>query len=196
GGAGGGGWGGGGFREEGGMGAEAVPGELAALAMNGRLLTDGRVETYPFRIPMAWSDRIAVLRAGLKVRLAVQRYGNAAQPRPGEAPGERQQRVYDFLGDQTFAQFTGKLPADADALFRPVVPRSAGYPEQVSAGAGIGYFRLVWDRKSGLSRNIVGGSAALTEAIGAGLGPRVVLGAEARAAVQHKDGVSVRYRRG
>jgi protoporphyrinogen/coproporphyrinogen III oxidase len=182
--------------EEVGIQAEPVPGELAALAMNGRLLTDGRVETYPFRIPMAWADRIAVLRAGIKVRLAVQRYGHAAEPRPGEAPGERQQRVYDFLGDQTFSQFIGKLPADADALFRPTVTRSAGSPEQVSAGAGVGYFRLVWDRKSGLSRNIIGGSAALTEAIAVGLGSRVVLGAEVLEVAQNKDGVKVRYRRG
>jgi oxygen-dependent protoporphyrinogen oxidase len=182
--------------EEMGIRAEPVPGEFAALAMNGRLLTDGRVETYPFRVPMAWSDRIAVLRAGLKVRLAVQRYGKAAEPRPGEAPGERQQRVYDFLGNQTFSQFVGKLPADADAMFRPTVTRSAGSPEQVSAGAGVGYFRLVWDRKSGLSRNIVGGSAVLTEAIAAGLGPRIVLGAEVLEVVQNNDGVSVRYRRG
>ena len=56
-----------------GVRAEPVPGELAALAMNGRLLTDGRVETYPFRVPMAWSDRAAVLRAGLTVRRAVRR---------------------------------------------------------------------------------------------------------------------------
>lgn len=182
--------------EEMGIQAEPVPGELAALAMNGRLLTDGRVETYPFRIPMAWRDRIAVLRAGLKVRPAVHRYGHAAELRPGETPPERQQRVYDFLGDQTFSQFVGKLPADADAMFRPTVTRSAGSPEQVSAGAGIGYFRLVWDRNSGLSRNIVGGSAALTEAIAAGLGPRVVLGAKVLEAVQIKDRVSVRYRHG
>jgi oxygen-dependent protoporphyrinogen oxidase len=182
--------------EEVGVRAEPVPGELAALAMNGRLLTDGRVETYPFRVPMSWGDRIAVLRAGIKVRLAVQRYGNAAEARPGDAPGERQQRVYDFLGEQTFAQFIGKLPADADAMFRPTVTRSAGSPEQVSAGAGIGYFRLVWDRKSGLARNIVGGSATLTEAIGAKLGSRVTLGAKVLEVVQRKDGVSVRYRRG
>jgi protoporphyrinogen/coproporphyrinogen III oxidase len=179
-----------------GVQAEPVPGELAALAMNGRLLTDGRVETYPFRIPMTWGDRIAVLRAGTKVRLAVQRYGKIAEPRPGDAPGEHQQRVYDFLGDQTFSQFIGRLPADADAMFRPTVTRSAGSPEQVSAGAGVGYFRLVWDRKSGLSRNIVGGSATLTEAIAAGLGSRVVLGATVLKVVQRDDGVSVRYRRG
>jgi len=158
--------------DEVGVTAEPVPGELAALAMNGRLLTDGRVETYPFRIPMAWRDRIAVVRAGTKVRLAVRRYGNVAEARPQDGPGELQQRVYDFLGDQTFAQYVGKLPADADAMLRPTVTRSAGSPEQVSAGAGVGYFRLVWDRQSGLSRNIVGGSAVLTEAISAGLGSR------------------------
>jgi oxygen-dependent protoporphyrinogen oxidase len=182
--------------QEVGVQAEPVPGELAGLAMNGRLLTDGRVETYPFRVPMAWGDRIAVLRTGLKVRLAVRRYSKIAQDSPEDAAGERQQRVYDFLGDQTFSQFTGKLPADADAMFRPTVTRSAGSPEQVSAGAGVGYFRLVWDRKSGLSRNIVGGPATLTEAISASLGSRVALGAEVLEVAQKKDGVRVRYRLG
>lgn len=178
-----------------GVHAEPVPGELAGLAMNGRLLTDGRVETYPFRVPMAWHDRAAVLRAGLKVRRAVRRYGLIAQARPEDGPGELQQRVYDFLGDQTFEQFTGRLPADADAMFRPTVTRSAGAPHQVSAGAGVGYFRLVWDRTSGLSRNIPGGSSTLTDTIAAGLGTRVVLGAEVLEVVQGDDGVRVRYRR-
>lgn len=178
-----------------GVRTEPVPGELAALAMNGRLLTDGRVETYPFRVPLAWGDRLAVLRAGLKVRRAVRRYGQIAEARPGDAPGERQQRVYDFLGEQTFTQFTGSLPADADAMFRPTVTRSAGTPDQISAGAGVGYFRLVWDRKSGLSRNVIGGSSMLPDAIGRGLGARVVLGAEVLQVAQNNDVVRVRYRR-
>jgi len=164
--------------------------------MNGRLLTDGRVETYPFRVPMAWSDRAAVLRAGLKVRLAVRRYGKVALARSEDAPGQLQQRVYGFLGDQTFEQFTGPLPADADAMFRPTVTRSAGAPDQVSAGAGVGYFRLVWDRKSGLSRNIPGGSATLTDTIAAALGDRLMLETEVIEVLQDDDGVRVRYRRG
>jgi len=41
------------------------------------------------------------------VRRAVERYSKIAEARPGDAPGERQQRVYDFLGDKTFTQFTG-----------------------------------------------------------------------------------------
>jgi protoporphyrinogen/coproporphyrinogen III oxidase len=84
--------------DEVGVTAEPVPGELAALAMNGRLLTDGRVETYPFRIPMPWRDRVSVVRAGAKVRRAVRRYGNVARLRPQDGPGDLQQRVYDFRG--------------------------------------------------------------------------------------------------
>lgn len=179
-----------------GLEAAAVPGAIAALAMNGRLLTDGRVETYPFRIPMSWASRRAVVRAGLKVRLAVASYGRISAVRPGETAADRQQRVYDFLGDRTFSEFVGSLPEDADALFRPTVSRSAGSPEQVSAGAGIGYFQLVWDRSSGLSRNIVGGSARLPEAIATALGDRLLLGAEVQEVEERPDGVRVRYVRG
>lgn len=180
--------------DEVGVAAAPVPGELAAISMNGRLLTDGRVETYPFRIPMPWNARLAALRAGAKVRVAVHRYGRAASPRLDDRPGALQQRVYDFLGEQTFAQFIGTLPADADALFRPTVMRSSGLPEQVSAGAGVGYFRLVWDHGSGLSRNIIGGSSVLTETIQAELGSRVVLDSEVTEVASREDGVSVRYK--
>ncbi len=173
--------------------AVPVPGELAALAMNGRLLTDGRVQTYPFRVPMPWSARLAVLRAGARVRLAVRRYGAACVPRVGEPPGALQQRVYEFMGDRSFADFAGPLPPDADAMFRPTVMRSAGSPEQVSAGAGVGYFRLVWDRKSGLARNILGGPETLTDAIRAALGSRVRTGAEVTEVSRGRDGVRVRY---
>jgi protoporphyrinogen/coproporphyrinogen III oxidase len=182
--------------EEVGVEAVPVPGELAALAMNGRLLTDGRVLTYPFRVPMPWTSRLALVRAGAKVRLAVRRYGAACRPLAGESHGALQQRVYDFMGDRSFADFVGPLPADADAMFRPTVMRSAGSPEQVSAGAGVGYFRLVWDRKSGLSRNILGGSATLTEAIRAGLGSRARTGSEVHEVIRDRGGTVVRYQTG
>jgi oxygen-dependent protoporphyrinogen oxidase len=177
-----------------GIDSTPVPGSLAGLAMNGRLLTGGRVETFPFRVPMSWSDRAALLKAGAKVRLAVMQYARVAAPRDGEDYRVRQQRIYDFLGEQTFNDFVGDLPPDADALFRPTVSRSAGDPEQVSAGAGVGYFHLVWNKTGGLSRNIVGGPSTLTETIGAGLGHRAKLGAEVYEVVHAHDHVVVRYR--
>ncbi|KFG71213.1 flavin monoamine oxidase family protein [Streptomyces mutabilis] len=177
-----------------GIDSTPVPGSLAGLAMNGRLLTEGRVETYPFRVPMSWQDRAALLRAGAKVRLAVMKYAKVAAPRDGEDYRVRQQRIYDFLGDRKFSDFVGELPTDADALFRPTVSRSAGDPEQVSAGAGVGYFHLVWDRSGGLCRNVVGGPSTLPQTIGAGLGDSAKLGAEVHEVVHAKDHVIVRYR--
>ena len=116
----------------------AVPGSLAGLSMNGKLLLKGRVETYPFRIPMSWESRGAMVTAGMKVRLAVERYAQLVGRRPGESEASRQQRVYDFMNDRSFADFVGSLPPDAEALFAPTVTRSSAELDQISAGAGIG----------------------------------------------------------
>ena len=176
-----------------GVDAAPVPGQLGALAMNGKLLTDGRIETYPFRVPMSWGSRAALLKAGARVRLAVMKYAKITRPRRGETFAQRQQRIYDYLNDRTFTDFVGELPEDADALFRPTVSRSAGEPEQVSAGAGVGYFHLVWDRSGGLSRNIVGGPSTLTDTIAASLGDKVVRGAAATAVVLHDKYAEITY---
>ncbi|MHB1930992.1 MAG: FAD-dependent oxidoreductase [Acidimicrobiales bacterium] len=177
-----------------GLRATAVPGNLSALAMSGRLLTTGRVETYPLRVPMSWTARAAVLRSGARVRVAMRRYTAAAAPRVGEDDFARQQRMYDFMNDRSFRDFVGPLPEEADALFRPTVTRSGGEPEEISAGAGVGYFDLVWSRGGeGLYRNIVGGPATLTTAMAAALGDRAVAGAEVLEVVLNPDRVEVVY---
>jgi protoporphyrinogen/coproporphyrinogen III oxidase len=172
-----------------------VKGNLSAIAMNDRLLTTGRVETYPLRIPMSWPSRLASFRAGAKVRIAVTRYGRVGAPRAGEDYLARQQRIYDFMGDRSFRDFVGPLPGDADALFRPTVTRSAGEPEQISAGAGIGYFHLVWNRGEGLSQNILGGPSELTEAIAAALEPKLMLRSAVKAVVLGERHVDITFNR-
>ncbi|MEC1715143.1 flavin monoamine oxidase family protein [Schinkia azotoformans] len=178
-----------------GVDAVPVPGTFTGLAMKGKLLLDGRVETYPFRVPMSWHSRFALMKAGLKVRKAVADYEKIVRQRPGEHYWTQQQRVYNFMNDQTFTDFVGKLPEDADALFRPTVSRSAGEPEQVSAGAGVGYFNLVWSKGdgAGLTRNIVGGPSTLTETIASSLGNRVQLGAQVYEVFHKNNSVIVRY---
>ncbi len=181
------------FLRESGFSSRPVPGNLAALSMNGKLLLTGRVETFPFRVPMSWHDRMAVLRAGAKVRLAVSRYARVDKRRPGDDEATRQQRVYDFMSDRTFADFIGPLPEDAEALFKPTVTRSSAEMDQISAGAGVGYFNLVWNIGAGLSHFIVGGPSTLTEGVAGMLGERVRLGAEVHEVVHTADGVLVRY---
>ncbi|MEV7087738.1 NAD(P)/FAD-dependent oxidoreductase [Streptomyces sp. NPDC093085] len=176
-----------------GVDAVPVPGSLAGLAMNGKLLLKGRVETYPFRIPMPMSARVGMVRAGAKVALSVARYARIVGRRPGESQAQRQQRIYDFMNDRSFKEFIGDLPEDAEALFKPTVTRSAADIDQLSAGAGVGYFSLVWNIGGGLNQSILGGPSTLTESIAAALGERLRLRAPVDEIVQKKDHVVVRY---
>ena len=177
-----------------GIAAVRVPGSLTGLAMNGKLLLGGRIETYPFRIPMPMSSRVALLRAGVKVGGQVFRYARIVRRRPGEDPAVGQWRSYGFENDRSFRDFVGDLPDDADALFRPTVTRSAAEPHEISAGAGIGYFSLVWNIGQGLNRGIPGGPSTLTQGIATALGDRVQLSTEVVEVVQRQRSVLVRYR--
>ncbi|MFF9779481.1 flavin monoamine oxidase family protein [Streptomyces sp. NPDC013978] len=171
-----------------------VPGSLAGLSMNGKLLLKGRVETYPFRIPMPMAARVGMVKAGAKVAVQVARYARIVQRRKGETEAQRQQRVYNFMNDRSFKDFIGDLPEDAEALFKPTVTRSAADIDQLSAGAGVGYFSLVWNIGAGLSQSILGGPSTLTESIAAALGDQVQVNAAVDEIVQKNDSVVVRYR--
>lgn len=177
-----------------GVDSTPVTGSLAGLAMNGKLLLSGRVESYPFRIPMPWSARTGMVKAGAKVALAVAAYARIVRVRPGEDEAARQQRVYDFMNDRSFKDFIGDLPEDAEALFKPTVTRSSADIDQLSAGAGVGYFSLVWNIGAGLSQSILGGPSTLTEGIAAALSDRVRLNATVDEIVQKNGSVVVRYR--
>ncbi|MBD0844635.1 NAD(P)/FAD-dependent oxidoreductase [Streptomyces sp. TRM68416] len=179
-----------------GVDSVAVPGSLAGLSMNGKLLLRGRVESYPFRIPMPMSARVGMVRAGAKVALHVARYARIVQRRKGETEAQRQQRIYDFMNDRSFKDFIGDLPEDAEALFKPTVTRSAADIDQLSAGAGVGYFSLVWNIGAGLSQSIIGGPSTLTESIAATLGDRVRLNATVDEVIQKNGSVVIRYREG
>lgn len=177
-----------------GVDAVAVPGSLAGLAMNGKLLLKGRVESYPLRIPMPWSSRVGMAKAGAKVGVAVAKYAKIVALRPGESEAARQQRVYNFMNDRTFADFVGELPEDVEALFKPTVTRSAADLDEIAAGAGVGYFSLVWGIGGGLTQSILGGPSTLTESIAAALADRVQLNAGVDEIVHRKNSVVVRYR--
>ncbi|MEO5633657.1 NAD(P)/FAD-dependent oxidoreductase [Gaiella sp.] len=174
-----------------GVGAEAVPGRLAAVSLNGKLVSSGPVESFPFRLPMPLRSRAALVRTGIRLRLAVREYAKIAAPRDGEDPAARQQRMLDFMDDRSFAEFSGELPEDVDLLFRSTLTRSSGEPEELAAGYGVGYFHLVWDRKGGLSRNILGGSGVVIDALAAALGDRVCLGTRVRSVERTVEGVRV-----
>jgi oxygen-dependent protoporphyrinogen oxidase len=152
-------------------GLETVPvtGSMMGLAVGSKLINSGRVETYPLRLPISVGDRIAFIRAGLKVRSGVARYGRAADR-------------YAFEDDRTFSEFLGPLPPKVQEIFDCAAHRATAEPSELSAGCGIALFALVWGGKRSLiARNLIGGSGGLPVALGRELGERARTGCAVRA---------------
>src|SRR3712207_6587176 len=152
-------------------GLETVPvtGAMMGLAVGSALLTGGRVETYPLRLPLPVGERVAFARAGLKVRRAVAHY-------------HRLQRRHDFEDDRSFGEFLGPLPPAVHEIFSCAAHRATAELDERSAGCGIGLFALVWGGKSSLiARNLVGGPGRLPAALGRELGDRARTGCRVHA---------------
>ena len=143
-------------------GLETVPvtGGMMGLALGSALLVRGRVETYPFRLPLSIRDRIAFAKAGVKIQRAVAKY-------------HRLERRYDFEDDRTFGEFIGPLPSAVHAIFSCAAHRATAELDQLSARCGIGLFALVWGGQGSLiARNLLGGAGQLPAALGRELGDR------------------------
>ena len=97
------------------------------------------------------------------------------------------------MENRTFSDFTGQLPPEADAIFRPTVSRSTGTPETMTAGSGIGYFHTVWNKDQGLGRNILGGPSTLTDTIGKILKDQIQLNASVENIQQFDNHVKIIY---
>ena len=117
-----------------------IPGSKTALVFAGRVHRSRRIETYPLTLPMSASERIALARTGLKIRLKSRAWFSALRVRPGETEEARRARVSRFESDRTFADLLGRLPAPVDAIFRTAARRAPGETEELSAGAGITLF--------------------------------------------------------
>jgi protoporphyrinogen/coproporphyrinogen III oxidase len=150
---------------------ETVPvtGSMMGLAVGSTLLGNGRVETYPIRLPLSVRDRVAFAKAGVKVQRAVARYQRVAQR-------------FDFEDDRTFAAFLGPLPSPVRDIFSCAAHRASAELNELSAGCGIGLFALVWGGKRSLiARNLLGGSGRLPAALGRELGERARTGCRVHA---------------
>jgi protoporphyrinogen/coproporphyrinogen III oxidase len=139
------------------------------LAVGSTLLDRGRVETYPFRLPLSVRERIALVRAGVRIQRAVARY-------------HRLERRYDFEDDRTFGEFLGLLPPAVHTVFSCAAHRATAELDELSAGCGIGLFALVWrGKRSLIARNLLGGTGRLPAALGRELGDRARTGCRVHA---------------
>jgi oxygen-dependent protoporphyrinogen oxidase len=163
---------------------ETVPvwGGMMGLAVGAKKLTSGRVESYPFRLPLSVTDRAAFAFQGLKVQRTVRAYQRVARAQPGESPEDVRGRVLAFGDDRTFGDFLGRMPASVNGIFSTASHRATAELDELSEGCGIGLFALVWGgKKSLIARNLLGGTGRLPAAMGEQLGARARTNAEVTA---------------
>jgi protoporphyrinogen/coproporphyrinogen III oxidase len=164
-------------------GLETVPvtGSMMGLAVGSTIVGNGRVESYPFRLPLSVRDRIALAKAGVKVQRAVARY-------------HRLEQRYDFEDHRTFGEFLGPLPPAVHEIFSCAAHRATAELDELSAGCGIGLFALVWGGKRSLiARNLLGGSGQLPGALGRELGDRARTRCRVHAITPDGDGLVVHH---
>jgi protoporphyrinogen oxidase len=158
-----------------------VTGSMMGLAVGSTILDRGRVETYPFRLPLSVRERVAFVRAGLRVQLKVRKYLGL-------------EHRYDFEDGRTFSELLGPLPPAVNEIFSCASHRATAELDELSAGCGIGLFALVWAGKGSLiARNLVGGTGRFPDALGRELGDRARTGCRVDAIEPQGAELVVRY---
>src|SRR6185436_8399397 len=112
----------------------------------GRKVLQGRVSTYPLRLPLSPIARLSFVRAGVRLRFAARAYEAAARPRPGEDSSASRTRRLAYLGDVNFADWLGRVHPEVRAILRTAADRLAAPPDEVTAGRVISSFSLLWGR--------------------------------------------------
>ena len=178
------------------LGLDSVPvdGGMSGMALGDRVLTHGRVEAYPLRLPLDNRERLAFARAGAKLQLGVKRYQRAARTRRGEEVEASRRRLFEIEDERTFSDFLGPLPPRVAQIFSALSNRATAEPSQLSAACGIHLFVMVWQgRDSLIAFNLKGGPGALFAALGDRLGDRVRTGARVTAMAAGPAAVNVTY---
>jgi protoporphyrinogen/coproporphyrinogen III oxidase len=180
-----------------GLATAPVTGTMMGLAVGSKRLTRGRVESYPFRLPLSLRDRVAFATAGLTVQRAVSAYRRVATPAAGETPADVRARVLAFEDDRTFADLLGALPPAVEAIFSCAAHRASAELSELSAGCGIGLFALVWGGKRSLiARNLLGGAGRLPAALARRLGSGALTGCRVTGLRAEGDQLVVDYATG
>jgi hypothetical protein len=81
-----------------GVHAVPVPGRLAAVELGGRVVASGRPETFPLRLPLPLTSRVALVRAGARVCASRSRYAARASRGRLSRNGERCAHRRSVLG--------------------------------------------------------------------------------------------------
>ena len=179
-----------------GLEALPIPGNKFALWHSGKVVAPDAVSALPLTLRLSATERVALARAGLKIRTAVLRWQRVSKPVPGESSQTRRARAARFMSDISFRDFLGPMPERIEAIFRAAGQRAAAEPEDFSAGVGVTLFGMVWaGRGDAMAVNMLGGSGRLGDVMTELLGSRAQVHAKATSIERQSDRIRVTYER-
>jgi oxygen-dependent protoporphyrinogen oxidase len=174
-----------------------IRGSLLGIAYRGKIVTGGRAETFPFRLPLSPAARLSFVHAGLRIRRDAARYTELARRAEGETDSEVRLRLLEFLGDRTWADYIGQVHPQVEAIFRATANRLTAEPDEVAAGCMVALFAHVWSTGGvELGFNLRSGPSRLPDELARRLGERVATDARVIELAREAGSVRVRYRRG
>ncbi len=171
-----------------------IPGEKYAMSFSGKVYSYPRVELYPFLLPMTLRERIALARAGLKIKKAVSGWHKEMEPRAGEGIAAHRARVASYMSDRSFRDLVGVAPERVDSIFRSTARRAGDEIDKQTAGVAASLYGAVWSgSKSTMALNLNGGSGMFGSAMERELADLVTYGADVTRVEATDDHVSVGY---
>lgn len=172
-----------------------IRGSLLGIAYRGRVVSGGRAETFPLRLPLSPAARLSLVRVGLRIRRAAARYNRLARRGEDENDSDVRRRLLGFLDDRSWAEYLGRVHPQVEEIFRATANRLTAEPDEVAAGCIVGLFAHVWSAGGVvLGYNLRSGPSSLPEELARRLGERVVTGARVNEVAREPSGVCVRYR--
>lgn len=173
-----------------------ITGSLLGIAYQGRIVSGGRAETFPLRLPLAAAARISLVRSGLRIRRDAAHYNRLARRAEGETDSDVRRRMLGFFDDRSWADYLGRVHPQVEEIYRATANRLTAEPDEIAAGCMIGLFAHVWSEAGVvLGYNLRQGPSALPEELALRLEGRVLTEAPVHEVARDAAGVTVRYRR-
>jgi oxygen-dependent protoporphyrinogen oxidase len=170
-----------------------VEGSFTAMAFPGRLIAGGGPATLLRSAPLPLQSRIAFARTGLKILRHSTEYRRFVESLKGRPAREINRELNGFMNDRTFAELLGPLPRELDRIYRAISNRAQAEPEELSAGAAMSAFALVFSKDRSLGRAVAGGSGRLVERLVEQCAHDINTGARVTSVAADRDGVTVDY---
>lgn len=168
-------------------------GRILGVGMRGRVVQANRPEELPLRLQLSAGSRLALIRAGIRLRRAharVRRADAGGRLYSADPTALDHLSVDANLDGMSFRDFLGCLPADVESIFRVAANRAGGELDDMSAHFAIGGLFSTFSHPR---PSVVGGTEHLVEGLAASIHGTIRVGARVTSVREEAERIHVEY---